>query len=405
MPSKVVSIILRFVLDQQSLDAVERALEQTSQQANAQAAQASMANVQGQRTSTSVSPTQAAADATAQAQNSQNTAATSKSIKDTLERMVLGETADDMSEEARKQTKYLQLGQEITAAGIKGLTSITQGSFNFLEMIYNQLKSASPLLQTIETLFNLAVQLFFMPLGNKLAEVMLPAVLDLVDNVTNMWDAMENMSLSQMIDYMMQVGVTYFAQFFQDLGDALSEQGGILGSIGSLLSTIGDFLQNSAYGVLNAMLTVVNLVVGNLKEIISLIVAFYSMQYTMQLMAMYVNAAGQSIFNKLSGGALALAMIGTIGAVGIGAGLTSYGVMTGLGMAEGGYVPATDGGSLRILGEGGQGEYVIPESQMGSIGGTTNYYYFNGFTSDDVIRLIREEVSSQISESRIRGGF
>jgi tape measure domain-containing protein len=39
-------------------------------------------------------------------------------------------------------------------------------------------------------------------------------------------------------------------------------------------------------------------------------------------------------------------------------------------MAEGGYVPARSGGTVTRLGEGGEGEYVIPESRMGR-GGTT----------------------------------
>jgi TP901 family phage tail tape measure protein len=37
----------------------------------------------------------------------------------------------------------------------------------------------------------------------------------------------------------------------------------------------------------------------------------------------------------------------------------------GPGMAEGGYVPPRDGGSIRVLGEGGEGEYVVPQSKVG----------------------------------------
>ena len=37
-------------------------------------------------------------------------------------------------------------------------------------------------------------------------------------------------------------------------------------------------------------------------------------------------------------------------------------------MASGGYVPATPGGTLVRLGEGGQGEWVIPNSQMSLVG-------------------------------------
>ena len=318
--------------------------------------------------------------------------------KATMLNMLTGQSADDMDEEAKKQTKILQAGQNITAAGIKGLTGITQGSFQFLEMIYNQLKSASPLLQTIESLFNLAVQLFFMPLGNKLAEVMLPAVLDLVDNVVSMWDAMEGMTISQMITHMMTEGVKYFGQFFTDLGDELVEQGGLLGSIGNLLKSIGTFIEGPAVGLLNTLVNIVSFVVSHLKEIISLIAAFYAMQYTMQLLAMYANAAGQTLFGKVGAG---LAVV----TAGVATGGIAYGLMSKYGMADGGYVPATEGGQWRLLGEGGQGEYVIPENQVSNFGGTTNYYYFSGYTDEDVLRMIRDEVSSQISQSRVRGSF
>ena len=319
--------------------------------------------------------------------------------KATMLNMLTGQSADDMDEEAKKQTKILQAGQNITAAGIKGLTGITQGSFQFLEMIYNQLKSASPLLQTIESLFNLAVQLFFMPLGNKLAEVMLPAVLDLVDNVVSMWDAMEGMTISQMITHMMTEGVKYFGAFFTDLGDELVEQGGLLGSIGNLLKSIGTFIEGPAVGLLNTLVNIVSFVVSHLKEIISLIAAFYAMQYTMQLMAMYANAVGHTLIGKVGG---ALAITAAAGAI---TGGTAYGVLSHYGMADGGYVPATEGGQWRLLGEGGQGEYVVPENQVSNFGGTTNYYYFSGYTDEDVLRMIRDEVSSQISQSRVRGSF
>ena len=58
--------------------------------------------------------------------------------------------------------------------------SILKKTVGLIEDIHQRLVSASPLLRTIESLFNLAMQLFFMPLGNLLAETMIPAVIDLV---------------------------------------------------------------------------------------------------------------------------------------------------------------------------------------------------------------------------------
>ena len=392
MAQNGLSLLIRPILDSESLQAIQRAFESLKLNVVAEVRE------KDRGITAPTGSTQESIDRAGEAKEaSGQTVAGAKSKKDILWGLVSGAKSDD--EEVQKQTKILQMGQEVMQTGIKTVTSITQGSFDFLQMIYQQLKSASPLLQTIESLFNLAVTLFFMPLGNKLAEVMLPAVLELVDNVVSMWDAMEGMSLSEMITFMMETGVQYFAQFFNDIGDTLIEQGGLLGSIGGMLKTIGGLIENSG-GILNTMVSLSTFIVSHLKEIISLIVAFYAMQYTMQLASMYANAIGQTVFGSLGAGVAAVVGIGAI------TGATAYGVMSMYGMAEGGYVPATEGGQWRLLGEGGQGEYVIPENQINNLGGnTTNNYYITGYTSDDVIRLIRDEVSSQISQSRIRGGF
>ena len=398
MAQNALSLLIRPILDSEAMQSIQRAFESLKLNVIVEARE------RDRGVAAPTGSTQERIDsASGAASESGTTTAGAKSKKDILWSMLNGEMSSD--KEVQKQTRILQMGQEVMQTGIKGLTNITQGSFDFLQMIYQQLKSASPLLQTIESLFNLAVTLFFMPLGNKLAEVLLPAVLQLVDNVVDMWDAMEGMTLSQMITHMMETGVQYFAQFFNDIGDLLIEEGGTLANIGELMKTIGGLIENSN-GILNLMVNTTTFVVGHLKEIISLIVAFYAMQYTMQLAAMYVNAVSNSIAGWFGAG-IGAAAIGTVASIGVGAiaGGAAYGLMSQYGMAEGGYVPATEGGQWRLLGEGGQGEYVIPENQMGAMGTTNNYYYFNGYTDEDVIRIIRDEVSTQISQSRIRGGF
>lgn len=398
MAQNGLSLLIRPILDSEALQSIQRAFESLKLNVVAEVRE------KDRGITAPTGSTQEGIDRAGEAkETSGQTVAGAKSKKDILWSMITGEMSGD--EEVQKQTKILQMGQEVMQTGIKTVTSITQGSFDFLQMIYQQLKSASPLLQTIESLFNLAVTLFFMPLGNKLAEVMLPAVLELVDNVVSMWDAMEGMSLSEMITFMMETGVQYFAQFFNDIGDLLLEEGGTLAGIGNLMKTIGGLIENSN-GILQLMVDTTTFVVGHLKEIISLIIAFYAMQYTMQLAAMYVNAVSNSIAGWFGAG-IGAAAIGTAASIGVGAlaGGISYGVMSAYGMADGGYVPATEGGQWRLLGEGGQGEYVIPENQMGAMGTTNNYYYFQGYTDEDVIRMIRDEVSTQISQSRIRGGF
>jgi hypothetical protein len=57
-------------------------------------------------------------------------------------------------------------------------------------------------------------------------------------------------------------------------------------------------------------------------------------------------------------------------------------------MARGGYVPARSGGTVVKLGEGGEGEYVIPESKMGGSGG--------GGGSREVVLVLNEEVIGRV---------
>ena len=77
--------------------------------------------------------------------------------------------------------------------------------------------------------------------------------------------------------------------------------------------------------------------------------------------------------------------------------------LTAIGMADGGYVPATEGGQLHILGEGGGGEYVIPESKMRSMG--SNNFYIYGYTDSELTAKIREVTRSDVVSSAYRSGF
>ena len=81
-------------------------------------------------------------------------------------------------------------------------------------------------------------------------------------------------------------------------------------------------------------------------------------------------------------------------------------------MGSGGYVPSKDGGSVRILGEGGEGEYVVPESKVDDFvdahgsNGTVNYYVtINGYTDSELKTYVQDIVNGEISRSRIQGGF
>ena len=147
---------------------------------------------------------------------SSDTERRTKSMLGVLSKMLTGsQDVEDASE--RKRAAQMQ----IISAGVSKVSgfgmSVLQGTFGVLEDIYGRLKAASPLLQTIESLFNLAMQLFFMPIGNKLAEVILPATLELVDAVVDMWDKFEGKTLPDMIEHAITEGVQIIGGFLIDI--------------------------------------------------------------------------------------------------------------------------------------------------------------------------------------------
>lgn len=293
-------------------------------------------------------------------------------------------------------TKYVKENKrDLTVKAIKGteqaISSSLKKGFGIVEDIYGRLKAASPLLQAIESLFNLAMTLFFLPLGNKLGEILIPATLELVDKVVDLWDKFEGKSLGEMFDIAITTGVKLFGEYFNNIGSTLKEQGGLLSGIGDLLTTVGNFIQGQGVAVLNAILNVTSYMLGHLKEFVSLWMAMKAAELAMQ-------ATGVLGWVGANAGIFVAAMAAV-------AGLGSYGAMTTMGMADGGRVPATPGGTFRLLGEGGEDEYVVPESKLGNISGGSITYNIYGYTDNELKDYIKSTVDEQISQSRIRSGF
>lgn len=272
------------------------------------------------------------------------------------------------------------------------ISSGLKKGFSIVEDIYSRLKASSPLLQAIESLFQLAMTLFFMPLGNKLGEILIPATLDLLDAVLDLWDEYGDGKLGDMFGIAINKGVTIIAGYFNNIGDTLIEQGGMVADIGRLVKTVAGFISTSGIPLLNSILNITTTVLANLKHFISLWVA-------MKAAEMAMNAAG--IIGETFGVKTA---IGVAAVAALAAG-TSELALTGMGMAEGGYVPASPGGQLRVLGEGGRGEYVIPEDKMGSMGGGTIINNFYGYNEEQLVQKVNDVVNQQVSQSRLRSGF
>ena len=314
-------------------------------------------------------------------------------------KVLKGQDVKDMTPEQKntaQMTRMLSQGFESLGNTFKGLLT---KSFDILETIYGELKKSSPLLQAVETLFNLAMQLFFMPLGNKLGELLIPAVIKLLDDVTAMWDAFGDMTLGEMFDHAIQWGIEALADFMEHIGDSLIEQGGWLADLGDVLKGLSSFFRNNFAGIVKTILSLVTTIVTHLGSMIGLIGTFMSLHYALQIATMAVIAASASMPWA------AVAAGGIAAGVAIGGSALSWGIGAKIGLAEGGYVPATDGGQVHILGEGGEGEYVIPESKMGAFGGNTYNITVQSYSREETEHMIRNVVSGEISASRLRSGF
>lgn len=305
---------------------------------------------------------------------------------------------DDEDEEAkakRKQAleKTIMTGVQMGSQGIK---MVADASLGFLEMMYRYMKQSSPLLQAVESMFNLAVQLFFMPLGNKLAEVLIPTTLDLLDTVIDMWDAFEGKSLGEMMSYAIERGTRAFGEYIIGIGETLRDEQGTLGAIGNFIHTIGETVRDKGESIINVLTGTASWIMEHFVEFVSLYVSFQTAMLGAQM--------GSSIpfIGSLVGGVIG----GGVGFAGTEIALRS------LMMGSGGYVPSKDGGSVRILGESGEGEYVVPESKVDDFvdahgsNGTVNYYVtINGYTDSELKTYVQDIVNGEISRSRIQGGF
>ena len=247
------------------------------------------------------------------------------------------------------------------------LMKVMKTSVGILEDIHTRIKQASPLLQSVESLFNLAMQLFFMPLGNKLAEVMLPAILELVDNVMAMWDKIEGMDLGDMLTAMIDYGVKIFGEYFNKLGDQLVEQGGLIGSLGQILKGLGGFIENHLADLIKFGVKLLETVMSNFGTLLTLFTEFKIASISLQLAQIAATIASSNAITAFTAGLATFAIaegIANAALIGTGAG----GAMLSMNAAaSGAYVGPIEGGRAVRVAEGGEGEFILPESRLQSM--------------------------------------
>lgn len=306
-----------------------------------------------------------------------------------------GKGSDDDDGEDGKDSKATFNAAYKTTMNILGTgINLFKKGFGIVQQIYERVKQSSQFLQTVENMFNLAMSLLLLPFGNALASVILPSMINLVDGVLGLWEEMEEVfdgtsgTLGQIMDIILNKGMEKFSTFFNSLGSQLQANGGLLGSIGSLMNFVGKFLESGIQPTLTLIFNAVQLVLNNFKLFVSIFVAYQT--------ALLGATIGSSI--PFIGGAIGGTIGGAVGGLGTYAGL-SY-----LGMADGGYVPATHGGQLRVVGEGGEGEYIIPESKMGSTGSTiVNNFY--GYTKEELIQTVKDVLRDEVQSSSYTTGL
>lgn len=303
-------------------------------------------------------------------------------------------------EEDKDDTKFSEKWSPIIMKGVslgtQGLKSIADTSLGFVSSIYRYMKQSSPLLQSVESLFNLAMTLFFLPLGTKLAEEILPATLDMIDDIADMWDSFEGKTLGEIASDMVAEGAKIFGEYFQDIGESLSEQTGVIGTIGNLMVDIGNFIENKGEKFIDTLLDIAELIISNFKEFVSLYIALKGVEIGASL------GSSIPIVGSLIGGLLGGTILGGL----------SYGALTSWGFAEGGYVPATEGGAIARIAEAGEGEYIVPESKAkdfaeGVTGKSGNTYNISisGYTDSELKRYVTDIVNEQVAFSRLKGSF
>lgn len=233
--------------------------------------------------------------------------------------------------------------------------------------VWKKLKESSPILQAVSDLFNLAMTLFFMPIGNALGSLLLPLATDLV-NLAIGWNQfladpfgeMENwfenyLSGEAIIGFITNAITAYFGFLKDNLTSIVNFATAIAGFIGNFWTDVGNFIINA-----------ITAYFGFLKDNISNIVNFATAiaRFIGNFWA-NVGTVLNTLINSLAT-AIANAMKGVVSSATDWVGNTFGNIKL---FASGGVVPATPGGTLGLIGEAGKSEAVIPLDELGDYTG------------------------------------
>ena len=319
-------------------------------------------------------------------------------------------------------------------SAVAGIVSSGFGMANTLLKSINKISlkilSTSPLFETIKNILNLAFTMAFLPAMTLLQGKLLPIFTGLLKSMTDFGSSFATLFTRERIDLVVTafkgiIGsiVDFFNNNNENLAEMITQMILVLPEMMKMQLGIIELFVNNKDKILNLVnktIDVLNTFIdqGLLNEL------FYFMESTLNFLNKHgVEIAGAVIslakfitgatdfvadypkYQVMQGGmAVAKANRGDIlGALGeFGKGVLSWATMGGIKLASGGYVPATPGGVPAIIGEGGEGEYVIPESKLNSIGGLTVVFSGTVYGMNDFKQQVRSIMNEYTTKANFR---
>lgn len=332
----------------------------------------------------------------------------------------LGGIAGNMSDGAKGKGALavagaaLAIGGQVTSAAGSAISGGWNTAIGFLKSINKaviKIMNTSPVFEAIRNILNLAYQMAFLPAMTLLQTNLLPLFTNLLNWAVGFGQdfAVTFQKYIEPITDSFRSALSGVMEFFNSRKNDIAEL--LAGAIQTLpaMLQIQKAMIELVVNNKDAILETVNLTLQAMKSLVSQGVidalldfarssADFIKEYGEDLIRTMVKIA--KFLQTLTGGIFDLSNSNKtkVSGTGIGNALVG-GFRTIFHLAEGGYVPSTPGGVPAIIGEGGEGEYVIPESKMGRIGGgitinfTGNVYGMNDFKYQ--VRSIMNEYSTK----------
>ena len=299
----------------------------------------------------------------------------------------------------------------IVGAAIGAVTSTVSAGFSIstsllksLNKITLKILGTSPLLETIKNILNLAFTMAFLPAMTLLEGKMLPIFLNLLNT-------------------MVKFGSSFTDDFVKFVPD-------IVGSFSDVVKYIVDFFRKNSPQIAEMVARMIQLLPDMMKMQLGIIELFVNNKdkilqlanYTIETLSKFIDqglldslltfAKDTMLFISKWGVPMAEAVLALADFFVKAADVTNdiiynatHGLdpeFAGMTMASGGYVPATPGGVPAIIGEGGEGEYVIPESKMNGLGGVTIVFSGNVYGMNDFKQQVRSIMNEYTTKANFR---